>query len=320
MLLDDLVGVIKTLKERIATHGPSLRENETRTRMALIDPLLQSLGWDTSDPSLVTPEYDLSGQKADYGLLSVDHKPMALVEAKRLGESLVSHRMQMVNYANMSGVAYAGLTDGNIWELYKVFDPSPIAERKILDLSIADTPTHEVALKLLLLWRPNLASGQPVAANSPVLDATANQTTELALSSSVLLSPPHYAQPSNPKSGMWTPLSQVEKVSGRQHPTEIKFSNGQLFPIRTWKDILLYITEWLVQIGSLKANNLPILGMGFINKSPYGPRGNPYGVVEEVTGGIYVNVKLSAKDIVKNSTRLLDHFDVNPETVELRFE
>ena len=141
MLLDDLVGVIETLKERIAAHGPELRENETRTRMSLIDPLLRALGWDTADPSLVTPEYDLSGQRADYGLLSADQKPVALVEAKRLGESLMSHRMQMVNYANMSGVAYAGLTDGNHWELYKVFDPAPIAERKILDFP-SQTPPH----------------------------------------------------------------------------------------------------------------------------------------------------------------------------------
>ena len=41
MLLDDLVEVIETLKERIATDGASLRENETHTRMALINPLLK---------------------------------------------------------------------------------------------------------------------------------------------------------------------------------------------------------------------------------------------------------------------------------------
>ena len=44
MLLDDLVGVIETLQGRIVTHGPSLRTSETRTRMALIDPLLNALG------------------------------------------------------------------------------------------------------------------------------------------------------------------------------------------------------------------------------------------------------------------------------------
>lgn len=61
MLLDELLEVIETLKKRINDHGSILRENEIRTRMALIDPLLQVLGWDTSDPSLVMPEYSVSG-------------------------------------------------------------------------------------------------------------------------------------------------------------------------------------------------------------------------------------------------------------------
>ena len=84
--------------------------------------LLTALGWDTSDPGLVTPEYNLSGERADYALLGTVGKASAFVEAKKLGESLAPHRMQMVNYANMSGVAYAGLTDGDRWELYTVFD------------------------------------------------------------------------------------------------------------------------------------------------------------------------------------------------------
>jgi len=44
MLLDELLEVIETLKKRINDHGSILRENEIRTRMALIDPLLQVLG------------------------------------------------------------------------------------------------------------------------------------------------------------------------------------------------------------------------------------------------------------------------------------
>ena len=34
-MLDDPVGVIETLQQRIRDHGATLRENETRTRMAL---------------------------------------------------------------------------------------------------------------------------------------------------------------------------------------------------------------------------------------------------------------------------------------------
>ena len=57
MPLDDLVQVIEALQERIREHGDSLRQNEIRTRVALIDPLLTALGWDVSDPGVVTAEY-----------------------------------------------------------------------------------------------------------------------------------------------------------------------------------------------------------------------------------------------------------------------
>ena len=44
MLLDPLTTCIERLQARIKTHGTSLSQNETRTRMALIDPLLGALG------------------------------------------------------------------------------------------------------------------------------------------------------------------------------------------------------------------------------------------------------------------------------------
>ena len=151
MPLDELVSVIETIQQRIRDHGASLREKETRTRMALIDPLLQALGWDVADPSVVMPEYDVSGRKADYALLKPHGQPAATVEAKKLVESLESHRMQMLNYSNASGVEYAGLTDGNRWELYEVFERGPLEDRRILNITLAGTPAHQLALQFLLL-------------------------------------------------------------------------------------------------------------------------------------------------------------------------
>ena len=176
MGLDDLVALIELLRARIRSHNTALRENETRTRMALIDPLMHALGWDVSDPGVVTPEYKVSDGWADYALLRPNGQPAATVEAKKLGVALMSHRMQMLNYANASGIDYAGLTDGNHWELYNVFKRGPLEERRILEVSIANDPAHESALKLLLLWRPNLESGQPVAARASIL-AEARRTT-----------------------------------------------------------------------------------------------------------------------------------------------
>ena len=152
MPLDDLVGVIGTLQRRICAHGAALRENETRTRMALCDPLLSVLGWDVSDPGLVMPEYNVSGRRADYALLVPDGRPVATIEAKKLGASLEAHRMQMLNYSNASDVEYAGLTDGDRWELYEVFKRGQLEDRRILDVSISSMAAHEWALRLLLIW------------------------------------------------------------------------------------------------------------------------------------------------------------------------
>ena len=127
--LDALMHVIETLKERIEHDGGTIGSKEIRTRTALVDPLLNALGWDTTDPAMVIPEYAAGGGVADYALLKVmpdENTPViAFIEAKRLNEPLESHRAQMLNYANMSGVKYAGLTNGDRWELYEVFKEAP---------------------------------------------------------------------------------------------------------------------------------------------------------------------------------------------------
>ena len=172
-MLDDLTTVIETLKERINTHSNVLSGSETRTRMSLIDPLLQVLGWDVSDPGIVIPEFNVGGKRADYALLGANGKPTVVLEAKSLGTSLSSNeQMQMLNYANVDGVPFAGLTDGNQWKLYDVFDRKPLSERCILDFSISQDATPQIALQLLLLWRANMESGSPQPAQEPILDVT----------------------------------------------------------------------------------------------------------------------------------------------------
>ena len=307
MPLDDLVGVIETLKGRIAAHGASLRENETRTRMALIDPMLQALGWDVSDPAMVTPEYSVGASRADYDLLTPTGTPSALVEAKKLDESLASqlasHRMQMLNYANISGIPHAGLTDGNHWEMYTVFDQAPIEQRRILDVSIANTPTHEAALKLLLLWRPNLASGKPVAANAPVF-------IEHLDDPSVVPDPPA-PTPVPDRSENWISLSIVEAGKGNLPPTAIKFAGREPRAIKSWSQVLEAVADRLSNDGLLKAADCPIPGLAFINSSA---------AHREVSGGLFVNVNRNANSLIKQSRKLLTHFNVDTATVELRFK
>lgn len=159
MPLDEFVTFIETLRRRINDHGPTLEVSETRTRVALIDPLLQVLGWDTTDPLTVIPEYDVSGRKIDYALLGQNSLPVAIVEAKRLGGPLQPFLEQTTNNANIAGVEFAGITDGNQWELYEVLKSDTSDVRQLLNLKISSSSSHLSALKLLLLWRAQLGFG-----------------------------------------------------------------------------------------------------------------------------------------------------------------
>ena len=316
MPLDDLVSVIETLQQRIRDHSPTLRENETRTRTALIDPLLQALGWDTSDPAAVTPEYNVNGRWADYALLAANGKPAATIEAKKLGESLASHRMQMLNYSNASGVEYAGLTDGNHWELYEVFQRGQLDDRRILDVSIANMPAHESALKLLLLWRPNLASGQLVPASEPVLTVEPESPSVPTVSESI--GEPMIA--TNPSAIGWVPLSSFAHTGVAKVPSLIRFSDGSEHPMRYWRHLVQRTASWLWSKGLLTQNNLPVPVPGgsryVVNTESIHKSGQPFIAPQHIEGtSVAVETNVGSNQAINNTKVLLNHCGVNPTDV-----
>ena len=83
-LRDAIMRVVR----RVGEHGDYIVfTHEMRTRYAVIDPILEALGWEIDDPSQVRVEYEVkvSGKmkRVDYALLSKG-KPVVLVEAKKL--------------------------------------------------------------------------------------------------------------------------------------------------------------------------------------------------------------------------------------------
>ena len=82
----DLIDQLQALAKRAKETAESL-QNEEATKMALIAPFIQSLGYDIFNPSEVMPEYSAdfpeikSGERVDYAILE-NGKPKILVEAK----------------------------------------------------------------------------------------------------------------------------------------------------------------------------------------------------------------------------------------------
>lgn len=327
MPLDDLVSVIETLQQRIRDHGATLRENETRTRMALIDPLLTALGWNVSNPALVTPEYGAGDGRADYALLD-EGRPAVLIEAKHLNEPLerARHQDQVFGYARRSRIKFAGITDGDTWVLedLSVFEGEP----RILDISIAPTPAYECALKFLMLWRPNLASGQPVAANEPISGIRSRPPTSVPLTEDPPESPVGYSPLEEPVShtveAEWRLLSEYNPPVGTDPPSAMRFPDGTVIEVVNWKQITMRSAEWLHEQRLLTVDNLPVLSghRGFAaNSEPVHRNGSPMVTYEPIgKGEIFINVHLSAKASRENAKKLLQHCGVSPDAVQLQVE
>lgn len=313
MPLNDLVQVIETIKKRISVHGDSLRQNETRTRMALIDPLLTALGWDVADPELVTAEYKVADGRADYALMKTGHTPAAaVIEAKRLGSFVENHLNQMVNYCISQGIPYAAVTDGDHWQMYRTFEPVPLEQKRVLDVQIGATQAFECALNFLLLWQPNLASGQPVPAEQPILSPTSSPSSSD--------SPPQNSGVT-PKEG-WTPLSSLDPGRNNPPPTAIKLPDGEEKQIGAWNGLLLETAEFLVRAKKLTPAQCPIpvpnSSRYAVHTSPIHSNGKNFTHIRQLSNDLHCEVNANAQGLVRYANAVLRHCGQDPASVHVK--
>ena len=110
--------------------------------MLLVAPLLNALGWDISDRSMVIPDYRVGKGRVDYALLGSGQgargrRPVAFIDVRPLGAEIVdADRSKALILANLAGANYVGLTNGDRWEFHDVFNQSFIAGQRILAISI----------------------------------------------------------------------------------------------------------------------------------------------------------------------------------------
>lgn len=131
---------VKQLKNDICT--------EEATKMSLIIPFFQILGYDVFNPTEFCPEYHADigikkGEKVDYAIL-VDGKPTILIEAKSVNIKLEKHSSQLFRYFSSTNAKFAILTNGIVYKFYtdltdrNKMDKEPFYEFNILNLSNED--------------------------------------------------------------------------------------------------------------------------------------------------------------------------------------
>ena len=328
-MLDGLVKTIETLKERINDHRRALQDSEAQTRLSLIDPLLRALGWDTADPALVRPEYDVGARRADYALLNAEGGVVVFLEAKRLGESLSNHRSQVAAYASELGIRYPALTNGSEWEVFDNLQMAPIEQRRILNVSLANEDSATCALKLLLLWHPNLASGQPMEASEPIvgtyMSGASKRVAESQPTGASIVSPPqHQLQPvqSAPNSS-WLSLRDFSVRDGKNCPPKLRLPTGEEKDIRNWRGILIETTEWLIRNGALTLDKCPVSAGHrepncLINLAPEHKDGRRFPSNLRLSNGLYLNLHHSAHDIVVKSRAMIEELGRDPASVHVQ--
>ena len=203
-------------------------------------------------------------------------------------------------------------------ELYSVFEGGPLQDRQKLEISIANTPAHKSALQLLLLWRPNLASGKPVPAPEPILD----DTWPRGIDPSPHSPPPEPPPAQRPVSPGWVALSEFNPPSRSPCPVAIRFWDGSEQSLEYWYEILIGVVKRLHSEGRLAVEDVPI---GWTSKvysvhtKPVHPSGKEFKSPKWVEGTPFVvNVHLDPRYVRENTRKLLQRCGRSPADVHLR--
>ena len=91
-------------------------QTEEATKMSMIAPFFQLLGYDIFNPNEFCPEFTADvgikkGEKVDYAIIKDGH-PIILIEAKAINKKLERHDSQLFRYFSTTNARFAILTNG----------------------------------------------------------------------------------------------------------------------------------------------------------------------------------------------------------------
>ncbi len=142
--------------------GAIAQYNESETKNGFIEPLLQSLGWNTQDRNEVGLEENVSGGRVDYSL-RINGSPRIYIEAKPPRAKLTKTEVisQAITYGyNKRTVNWVLLTD---FEEFRLFDVTIRPNKRNLEAGLRLDLTYDLFLEkfndLWLLSKESVESG-----------------------------------------------------------------------------------------------------------------------------------------------------------------
>ena len=120
----------------------------------------------------------------------------------------------------------------------------------------------------------------------------------------------------------WVPLPDFNPPRGSKPPKAIKFPDGAIADIGSWRQLPSVVADWLYARQLLTLETVPIVSgrRGFAaNDKPIMSDGQPMTTYDTIgRGEIFINAHLSAVSARGNARKMLEHCGVSPNTVQLQ--
>lgn len=310
--LIDFCANLKRIRNSADVHRGQLQKSEALTRVALVDPIIRSLGWDTSNPNMVEVEKNVgAGMILDYLLKSP--KPI-IIEAKRLNESFENHFVQIVGYAFKLGVESLFITDGIRWHHYTSFTSANCAPVRKIDLgNVADAKLPNDAV--YLIEHLDVALFVDSAASESVEDELRNRIEELEkmiIEVEGILN--HMTVGEVPQTVVkiegdsWLVLNDNRWDPKGRRPAKLRLPDNSVITVNGWTKMLAEICVYCLSRKSELLDPLPILDKAGRNTrliDTSSCSGNC--VLVKINGqDLFINVLYSATASVANAVYMLE--------------
>ena len=151
-----MLDLIARIRARLANGSYA---NEAGISHGVVTPILNALGWDSSDPDQMLPEFSSGKGRVDFALLGLGRRPGVFIEVKNVGRAVDADR-QLFEYAFHKGVPLCVLTDGREWSFYLPGGQGTYEDRRVYRLQLDDRQPAECESVLVrYLARERVRSG-----------------------------------------------------------------------------------------------------------------------------------------------------------------
>ena len=145
----DFIDELRLFAEKITSLKDHIQTEEA-TKISLVMPFIQLLGYNVFNPTEVIPEFTADvgikkGEKVDYAIMK-SGKPAILIEVKPISDDLSGHSSQLYRYFTTTDVRFAVLTNGFFYKFYSdlrkdnTLDETPFLEFDLLDIKDVVVP------------------------------------------------------------------------------------------------------------------------------------------------------------------------------------